>query len=419
MIKYVIKIGGSIFNSPSSLFEFLRYIQKTEIGSIIIISAFGKSTQELRKIALKSIDDLESAEELILNFHQTYLNFAFEINSTFFNEFSLIVQHLNFQLLELANGINLTHNLSSSILDKILSFGEDYSFEFIKLLCKYFNIDACFLDAKQIIKTDSDFGKSKPNYSLCETNLIKCINDNKNPIYFIQGFIGSDKVGKITTMGFESSNLTSTIIAKVFNIEQIEIVTDVEGLRNLDPIFLLPNKLVSNIDYKLAYNLANNGLNLIFKDMIFLAEEQNIKIKISNLESKYSTYIYKDIECNEKILILNSISKFGKLNFETLNEKRRLEEEIKKLDFYSFVIEKTIYFIYPKGYNFRKIKWNFEKINTLYEISIFNLSLTENSLLLELEGLIALNYNKQFSKLFISTDNINESIKSIYELVIK
>ncbi|MCX6146209.1 MAG: hypothetical protein NTW25_03030 [Candidatus Kapabacteria bacterium] len=302
----------------------------------------------------------------------------------------------------------------------MLSFGEIFSYEFIKLICKYNNINSIFLDARELIITNSDFGNAKPIFELCERNLNSKIASLKGKLYFIQGFIASSQEGNTTTMGFESSNLTATILAKTFNINQIEIVTDVEGIRDVDPKMILFSKPIKNIDYNFAYSLAESGLNLLFKDMILIAETNDIKIKITNLESKVYTYIYKDIICNEKMLVLNTNKLFGCIVFDSLSQKINIQKELTKYNLEYFSINESILFSYTKGFNFKNFNFDYEKANDLFEISVFNVNsnqILKISDLVEIKKFLIQNNKTVF---VVSTSDINSTINNIYgELIIE
>jgi aspartate kinase len=418
MIKKIIKIGGTIFTHHEQFNHLIHYLNHIDDSTIIVISAFGKSTQVLRKIAYKSKEDFDEAELLIDSFFNLFNDFAKNIGEEFFNEFVQITNHFSLQLKDYSKGINLTNNLSLSILDKILSYGEIFSFEFIKLICKYNNISSIFLDARELIITNSDFGNAKPIFEICERNLNSKIASSKGKLYFIQGFIASNQEGLTTTMGFESSNLTATILAKTFNINQIEIITDVEGIRDVDPKRIFDSKPIHSIDYNFAYSLAESGLNLLFKDMILIAETNDIKIKITNLESKVYTYIYKDITCNEKMLVLNTNKLFGCIVFESLNHKIKIQNELTKFNLEYFSINESIFFSYSKGFNFKNFSFDFEKVNDLFEISIFNTNKYQTIKILEIENIKSLLISNNKIVLVVSTSDINSTMNEIYEELI-
>lgn len=418
MIKKIIKIGGTIFTHHKEFNNLTHYLKQIDDTTIIVISAFGKSTQILRKVAYKSKENFDEANLLINSFISFYNDFAKNIGEDFFNEFVQIANHFSLQLRDFAKGINLTNNLSLSILDRILSFGEILSFEFIKLICKYNNINSIFLDARELIITNSDFGNAKPIFEICERNLNSKIASSEGKLYFIQGFIASNQDGTPTTMGFESSNLTATILAKTFNINQIEIITDVEGIRDVDPKRIFDSKPIHCIDYNFAYSLAESGLNLLFKDMILIAESNSIKIKITNLESKVYTYIYKDIICNKKMLVLNSNKLFGCIVFESLNHKIKIQNELIKLNLEYYSNYDSIFFSYSKGFNFKNFSFDYEKANDLFEISVFNTNKYQTIKILEIENIKSLLISNNKIVLVVSTSDINSTMNEIYEELI-
>ncbi|MCX6146210.1 MAG: hypothetical protein NTW25_03035 [Candidatus Kapabacteria bacterium] len=87
MIKKIIKIGGTIFTHHKEFNNLTHYLNQIDDTTIIVISAFGKSTQILRKVAYKSKENFEEANLLIDSFISFYNDFAKNIGEDFFNEF--------------------------------------------------------------------------------------------------------------------------------------------------------------------------------------------------------------------------------------------------------------------------------------------------------------------------------------------
>ena len=104
-----------------------------------------------------------------------------------------------------------------------------------KIAAQYFP-EAIFVDASELIKTDSAFGNAKVNMELIRTTdpwfYTRRIKDK---MLFVTGFIAGNDEGQITTLGRGGSDYTAAIFGSALNASSIEIWTDVNGMMTADP----------------------------------------------------------------------------------------------------------------------------------------------------------------------------------------
>ena len=99
------------------------------------------------------------------------------------------------------------------------------------------NIAATMADSRKLLLTDSNFSTARPlvkeSKVRVEENLLPLINDGVVPI--IQGFIGSDSLGRTTTLGRGGSDLSATLFGAMLGVDTVEIWSDVDGVLTADP----------------------------------------------------------------------------------------------------------------------------------------------------------------------------------------
>ena len=86
---------------------------------------------------------------------------------------------------------------------------------------------------------------------------------SKNKLVISQGFIGSDDNNFTTTLGREGSDYTAAIFAYALNAESVTIWKDVPGVLNGDPRVFENTKLLNQISYTEAIELAFYGASVI------------------------------------------------------------------------------------------------------------------------------------------------------------
>lgn len=310
----IIKIGGSkIVNQKNLqiLLQIINELHKSKIKSIVVISAFGKTSKNLKKILDLAINinylsnnaNINSQNITINNFNNKFyhqkivqqkLNHIFEFHHNLINNKTSVKLNTLFeQLSEIVNAVFNLNNYSKKTLDLVLSFGELISLEVLKIAFENFNLEnknfnitifnnIKFIDATDFIVTDSNYNNANINIEATKDKL-NIIQQLESQILITQGFIGQDLNGIPTTLGFESSNYTAIILAELLNIKKLVIYSDTFGILDSDPRVFSQTANLSEINYEEAETLAKLGLKIISEKMITSAKLNNIKIEYKSL----------------------------------------------------------------------------------------------------------------------------------------
>lgn len=107
--------------------------------------------------------------------------------------------------------------------DKIVSYGELLSAYLISEFFISEGLDARYKDTRELIKTNSTFGKAVVDFSVTNTNIHYFFQSTKSSITIVPGFISSSFNGDTTTLGRGGSDYTAAIIANAVHAEALEI----------------------------------------------------------------------------------------------------------------------------------------------------------------------------------------------------
>lgn len=280
----VIKIGGAVTANHSAL-KNIKSIIDNESNVILIISAFGKTTRNLAECALNS--ERGSFRDAIEQLNNIF-NFHFHLIDNIFDDIIDIksnVFELYAELKKIIESINVTSELTPATLDKVMAYGEKLAIEIISKYLKSNNINNRILNAEELIITDSNFNKAKPDIEQSLKNINnKLIPElNNYNLILTQGFVGADKLGKTTTMGIESSNMTTKLIAEAVGSKNIIIYSDVEGIRSIDPKIMMKTKALKSLSYDQAIFASNIGLKLVYRQLIDFAKKNHVRIEYRSL----------------------------------------------------------------------------------------------------------------------------------------
>jgi len=304
----VLKFGGTSIGSAQNILNVKKIIESEKGSVVVVVSAFGGITDKLMETSQLAADgniDYEYNFKDIINAHLTIIE---ELLLDDISKRDLLVK-VNTLLDELKNifkGVYLINDLSQRTSDKIVSYGERLS----SLIFSYVLSDFELLDAINLIKTNSAFGKHTPDIEISST-LIKNAYAQSSGKVLVAGFISACKLrNEITNLGRGGSDYTASIFASALDADVLEIWTDVDGFMSADPKVISGAYVIENMTFTEATELSNFGAKVIYPPTIFPVYHKNIPIRIKNTfkPDLPGTYISHDGGSSKKKALIKGIS---------------------------------------------------------------------------------------------------------------
>ncbi len=270
-MRLVLKFGGTSISTAKDIQAIAKYLnsmsKKNEI--VIVCSAISGTTDDLVDIA-NSIkkDNKEDAKLLatkIVYRHKQLVKQTIK-KSTVRKK---ILQNLEVDFKELnalIDGIILIGEVTPRSMDYLFSFGERLSIKLISASLNDLGRKSVALTGKDVgIVTDSNFGESKPLMDTTRLRVSKTIEQlfSKKTIPVVGGFTGADQHGHITTFGRGGSDYTATIIGSCIKDDEIWLMSDVDGLMTADPKLVKNAKVLNEVSYIEAIEMALFGAKQI------------------------------------------------------------------------------------------------------------------------------------------------------------
>ncbi|MCL9806737.1 bifunctional aspartate kinase/homoserine dehydrogenase I [Flavobacterium amniphilum] len=304
----VLKFGGKSLANGKGIDQVISIIAKKYFDSetiSVVVSARGNATDELLGI----LDDAKNGKD----FAKTLTGFK-EYQS---NAADAILFESEFSTLEkLFEGVKLLGDYSEKIKDQVVSFGEILSAKYVTSVLNGKGLKARFVDARELIKTDSNFGNAQPIESETDKNIKKAF-ENYDGISIVTGFIASTLQGETTTLGRNGSNYTASLLANYLDAEEFQNFTHVDGIYTANPDLVSDAKKIERLSFNEANELANFGANILHAKTIIPLVEKNIPLRILNVfnpENK-GTLITSE-QTNEGIKSLSILDNVSLINLE-------------------------------------------------------------------------------------------------------
>ena len=285
----IIKFGGKSLANGTGIQNVLdiikTYITKNE-EIAVVLSARGHTTDELLNI-------LEKAR-LGKDYHQEWENLKAyqnlpDTNLDFNKEFTL--------LHNIFDGVKLLGDYSHKIKDLVLAQGELIS---VKTICHLLNkkgIKSLAVDSQELLITDSQHGQALVLEEASQKKtraFFAALPENILPI--VTGFIAADKEGNTTTLGRNGSNYSAALLAQYLDAEILINYTHVDGIYTANPDLVEDARIINQITYQEASELASFGTSILHAKTIIPLIEKNIPLQILNTfnAANKGTFISKE-----------------------------------------------------------------------------------------------------------------------------
>lgn len=278
----IYKFGGGSLKDPQAIEQAIKIIKNIDDEpTLIVISAFAKTTNALENILFLARNNQNFDDELYIlkNFHDSIASHFFNNDDhSIFNEINQIFQQLEHSLYNYKNWEYDIH------YDVTVSYGEILSTIIIHYIFDSFQIPNVWLDAREIIITDTQHRDAIINWELTKNMIdekVKPLFQNNN-LVLTQGFIGRSIDGYISTLGREGSDFSAAIFANCLDANNITIWKDVPGIFNADPKLFNNAVLLPHIDYKEAFELAYYGATVLHPKTIKPLQSKKIKLFVKD-----------------------------------------------------------------------------------------------------------------------------------------
>ncbi|HQV36959.1 MAG TPA: bifunctional aspartate kinase/homoserine dehydrogenase I, partial [Flavobacterium sp.] len=299
----VLKFGGTSVANAQNIKLVLEIVEQKSMQDklIVAVSAFSGVTDLLLSAAQKASTKDDSYRDVVLQIEKKHLEAIKELVPA--NEQAALLHYCkkNISYLEtLLDGCYLLGELTLRTSDMIVSFGELLSSYIIAEALKQKVGNSNFKDSRELIKTNSNFGKAEVNFNITNATIADYFKSNSSQVTVIPGFIASSSDGNTTTLGRGGSDYTAAIMAAALNVKELEIWTDVNGMFTANPKLVKQAQPIEKITYEEAMELSHFGAKVLYPPTIQPVLSKNIPIWIKNTfePDAFGTYISSESNAN-------------------------------------------------------------------------------------------------------------------------
>jgi aspartate kinase len=291
----VVKFGGTSVGDAEAIERTAAIVKgRLDRQPAVVVSALGGATNSLLAIgeqsakghligALRGVETLRDRHfqqcEKLLGTSAEAAEVAEEMSATFD------------ELASLAEALSVLGHATPRSFDAIAAFGEQLSSHLVASFFKLKGIPAEHIDARDVFITDDNFMGAEPQTdAIAEASrelVLPLIQTGRVPV--MGGFIGRTAQGVTTTLGRGGSDYTASLLGAALHADAIEIWTDVDGMLTADPRVVKGSKLIDQIRFDEASELASFGAKVLHPNTIAPAVRLGIPVFIYNSRNPRGT----------------------------------------------------------------------------------------------------------------------------------
>lgn len=274
----VIKFGGTSVSTAERIQTIAEITGQFENPVVIVVSALSGITDRLLTLLKLPKNQINANLKEIRRVHLDLIkSLLTEVNQ------STAIRYLDEKISGLLTLLKSRNN-SPEFSDQIVSFGESLSSYLVSMALNERNIKARQILSTDCIITNNIFGSADfipgPTEKKVRNLILPLLRNGIVPV--VTGFLGSTTDNRTTTLGRGGSDYTASILGYCLNSPEIQIWTDVDGVFTADPKVVENARLISQISYIEASEMATFGAKVLHPRTIRPAILRNIPVRVLN-----------------------------------------------------------------------------------------------------------------------------------------
>ena len=289
----VMKFGGTSVADAEAMTRVVNIVRrqwesqpKGSTPPVVVVSALSKVTDGLIRTAeLAKSGEGQKASTLVKELLDRHVAIARTLTTG--QRAEGLVQALNQQFAQLTGRVGAmasVRRVTPADHDTVVAMGELASSRIVAAAFEEQNLPAVWVDAREVLVTDGEHTAAAPDMDAtagkAAQNLAPITARRQIPV--LGGFIAATAAGITTTLGRGGSDYSAAIFGACLDVGEIQIWTDVDGMLTADPRVVPSPRVVPQLSFAEASELAYFGAKVLHPATILPAVTKNIPVRILN-----------------------------------------------------------------------------------------------------------------------------------------
>ncbi len=283
----VMKFGGTSVEDSGAMRNVASIVRRNIVRRPLVVAsacagvtnaliALARSAREAGKEkALDRLEDLRLRHRKIA--HDL---FAGEVLFTVQSQVDALLDELR----DLVKSIAILGELTDRSLDTFAGFGERLSTLLLFHHMKQEGMPCVLVNAQEVMITNAEYTRAAPMFAEINRRAREIIAPRleTGQVVVTQGFIGATAERIPTTIGRGGSDYSAAILGAALDAEEIQIWTDVDGVMTSDPSVIPEARVIEEMTFREAAELAYFGAKVLHPATILPAVQKNIPVRVLN-----------------------------------------------------------------------------------------------------------------------------------------
>jgi aspartate kinase len=290
--KIVMKFGGTSVATGENIRQVADIVAdsvKKDYRVVVVVSAIAGITNQLVEEAeqakKRGEKQIQEFTRKLVEKHVATVTEAIEKKSIQEEVEHVIKKTVN-ELEKVLTGICYVGEITPKSRDYVLSFGERLAAPIVWGALRDIKLPTQFFTGKEAgIVTDENFGEASPLMNITthqvRGRLEPLLEEKVVPV--VTGYIAATQDGVITTLGRGGSDYTATILSVALSADEVWIWTDVDGIMTTDPKIVQSAKMLPELSYGEAAEMAIFGAKAMHPSALEPVIEAHIPVRVRNV----------------------------------------------------------------------------------------------------------------------------------------
>lgn len=280
----VLKFGGTSVANAERINEAIRITLQQPAPRVVVVSAASGVTNLLVEAAghaaSGSVEPMHTLVEEIHRRHNAILDRIPDEHER--AQARQTVSELHNHLDSTLDEIEKIGEAQARLTDQVVSTGEKCLSTMMAAMMRSQGSPAAAVFADTVIATDGRHGNARPDRPRTRAGAQSRIQPllESGQTVIVTGFIGFAPDGSTTTLGRGGSDYSATLIGAALDADEVQIWTDVPGVLSADPRKVPSARVVPNVSFDEAQELAHFGAKVLHPRTIRPAVARNIPVRI-------------------------------------------------------------------------------------------------------------------------------------------
>jgi aspartate kinase len=282
----VMKFGGTSVRDVDAVRRVVGIVGAEKRPRVVVVSALAGVTDGLLEIAAQvERGEGPAALEAVRALRRRHEDMGELVGSLSRRAALRTRLQAHFDELEaIVHALSVVEEVSPRSRDTIQSFGELASAPIVAAALEDAGMASTAVDPRTVLVTDGTHGTAQPDVEATDARLREHVAPllEKGIVPVMGGFIGSTPGGLTTTLGRGGSDFSAALFGAGLGAEEIQIWTDVDGMLTADPRMIPSSRVVPQISFGEASELAYFGAKVLHPSTILPAVSRDIPVRILN-----------------------------------------------------------------------------------------------------------------------------------------